>query len=105
MNNARRKILSCCLEMLRKAGTEEEIESAKAIIESILDEENDSRENTPESLQESDQYCKSEEASDDMESAVNALEDAISALEDNEDQSKSSIREAIEYLEGISGVH
>ena len=47
-----------------------------------MDEEDEARDNMPESLQESDRYTQSEEASEALCSAINSLAEASSALEE-----------------------
>lgn len=106
MNKQRRKMLSGALDIIRKSATVVEYGSAKVLIESALDGENMARENRPESFQETDDYCASEEASENMENAIEFLETAISYLNDDEDEESAhqNIFEAIECLENIPGV-
>lgn len=72
MNKARRTIIK------RAIGDVEQI------LQDVLDEERDSFENMPESLQESPNGQASIEAQENLEAAIDALEDAISYLEDIE---------------------
>ena len=72
MNKARRTIIK------RAIGDVEQI------LQDVLDEERDSFENMPESLQESPNGQASVEAQENLEAAIDALEDAISYLEDIE---------------------
>lgn len=72
MNKARRTIIK------RAIGDVEQI------LQDVLDEECDSFENMPESLQESPNGQASVEAQENLEAAIDALEDAISYLEDIE---------------------
>jgi cell shape-determining protein MreC len=73
MNANRRKRLR---EILRK------LEEAQSEIESVRDDEDEARDNMPESLQESDRYTFSAEASDAMDNAVGNVSEAISAIEE-----------------------
>lgn len=59
-----------------------QIEKWRSQLESIKDEEDVARENTPESLQETDRYADSEAASDNMESALESLSEVVSVLQD-----------------------
>lgn len=70
MNNKRRKEI---------ANTIRQIES---IVSSILADEEEAFDNMPESLQDSERGDMSQEAQDNLSSAVDALEEAISYLED-----------------------
>ena len=69
-------------EKLRKAS--EYLGFAKELIEKALDEEQDTLDNLPENLSESDRAAK-------MENAVDSLEDASSGIDDVMD----SVREAM----------
>ncbi len=69
-------------EKLRKAS--EYLGFAKELIEKALDEEQDTLDNLPENLSESDRAAK-------MENAVDSLEDASSGIDDVID----SVREAM----------
>lgn len=51
-------------------------------VNAIIEEEDESRENMPESLQESDRYIESAECSEVMTSAVDYIDEAISALDE-----------------------
>ena len=51
------------------------------VMQSILEEEEEARDNTPESLQETDAYYKREAACDAMEEASESVREAISVLE------------------------
>lgn len=70
MNNKRRKEI---------ANTIRQIES---IVSSILADEEEAFDNMPESLQGSERGDMSQEAQDNLSSAVDALEEAIICLED-----------------------
>jgi hypothetical protein len=58
----------------------EQIEVWRSQLESIKDTEDEARENTPESLQETDRFAVSEEASECMDDAFEHLGDAIECL-------------------------
>ena len=73
MNNTRRKQLD---ELISK------IEDVKVELESIMSDEDEYRDNMPESLQESERYQNSEDASSSMEGAMEALDEAIEKLEE-----------------------
>ena len=57
-----------------------EIYSISSNIESILFDEDSSRDSIPENLMSSESYEKSEECSDSLESAMDSLSDAIDYL-------------------------
>ena len=72
MNKARRKALD---EVISK------IEEAKELLENLQAEEEEYRDNMPESLQGSERYEEADAAVDNMSSAVDALDEAISSIE------------------------
>ena len=72
MNKARRKALD---EVISK------IEEAKELMENLQAEEEEYRDNMPESLQGSERYEAADAAVDNMSSAVDALDEAISSIE------------------------
>lgn len=72
MNKARRKALD---EVISK------IEEAKELLENLQAEEEEYRDNMPESLQGSERYEAADAAVDNMSSAVDALDEAISSIE------------------------
>ncbi len=73
MNKVRRKRLGGILKRLRD--TREDLGS-------LLEEEDEARENIPENLQSSDSYEDSENASDAMDSACESIGEAITTLEE-----------------------
>lgn len=73
MNNKRRKQISKVIE---------QIEESKDIITGILDEEQESLDNMPENLLESERAEQSQNAIDALDSAIGNLEEAISSLEE-----------------------
>ncbi len=73
MNETRRKKLRSIVHQL---------ENVQGDIENVLDEEDEARENMPESLQETDRYTTSEEASEAMDMSIDSIGEAISAIED-----------------------
>ena len=68
MNNKRRDVLKRALNLL---------ENASGLVNQILDEEQDSLDNTPENLMESDQYQKREAAVDRLEEAIEQIEEEL----------------------------
>ena len=72
MNKARRAKLNSIINALG---------DLKSSLELVHDEEEETMDNVPESLQESDAYCAMEEAVDNMDTAMDALDEAIDALE------------------------
>lgn len=73
MNKTRRSELRALADRL---------ENLKSELESILDDEDNSRDNMPESLQGSERYETSENASVNMGDAISSLEEAISSIEE-----------------------
>lgn len=73
MNARRRKELSRISDKLMEIQVE---------LTSVLGEEQDAYDNTPESLQETDRYAESEEAISAMEDADGAIQEAIDYLSD-----------------------
>lgn len=73
MTKVRRKKLSSFSEQL------EEINDS---IREILSEEEDARDNTPESLQDTEAYTEREDACDGMEEVIGYLDDAIAAIDE-----------------------
>ena len=73
MNNSRRKILKRALSML---------ESASQIISQATEQEQDSLDNLPESLQSSERYEKMEDAVSLLESAIEDIDSASDKLRD-----------------------
>ncbi len=84
MNNARRKQIEKAMDLLEKI--KDDFAEAFAIIEQVSDEERESYDNMPESLQSSDRGYQSEAACDALEEVKGNMEgldldDAISTLE------------------------
>lgn len=77
MNKARRKALG---EVIAK------IEDAKEMLEALLEEEEECRDNMPENLHGSGKYEAADAAANDMLDAVNALDDAVSCIESAQQQ-------------------
>ena len=88
MDNIRRRRIRAAIEELRKDTPD--IDVVRSILEGVQGEEEDARDNTPESLQETDRYIVCEESCDALEEAVDALDDDIEA--------------AVEALSRIDGV-
>ena len=72
MNKVRRKALS---EIAEQIGT------LRGELETLRDEEDEYRENIPESLQGGEKYELSESASDSMNKALDSLDEAIGSIE------------------------
>ena len=72
MNKARRAALNAVLNNLHEQ---------KDYLENICEDEENAKDNMPESLQGTDRYEMMEEAVDAMSDAIGALEDAIDSLE------------------------
>lgn len=72
MNIKRRKRLREILTTITDVSSE---------IETLRDEEDEARDNMPESFQDTDRYSESEEASDAMDSAIDSLNDAATSIE------------------------
>lgn len=76
-----------------------EADDLKGELESIREEEDEYRENMPENMQQSERYYTSEEASDNINSAIDAIDDLsdiedAEELEDKKETITSSIRDA-----------
>ena len=80
MNNTRRKTISRILTRLTEIS--EEIESILSDIELVKDEEEESFENIPENLQESDRYQAREAAVDNLNNAYDLWQEAFESIED-----------------------
>lgn len=72
MNKIRRKELQVIIDHLYEL---------KGNLEDLLVEEEESRDNIPENMQESERYEKADEACDNLSSAVDDLEEVISSIE------------------------
>lgn len=72
MNNRRRDALRTVVKKL---------EECYNVVDSISEDEQDSLENTPENLKESDRYYRMEEAADNLEEAADQIEYAIEHIE------------------------
>ena len=90
MNKERRKSIDEIIQRLNNALTE--IESASEDIDNLKSEEEEYKDNIPESMQNGEKYCLAEEAIENMDSAITSL-----------DGLADSITEAIEYLETSKG--
>ncbi len=60
----------------------DQMETLKAMLEDILEDETAARDNIPEGLQESPIYEKADMACDNLESAIDSLEEALSSIEE-----------------------
>ena len=72
MNKVRRKELQEVIE---------QINIAKELLENIMCDEEEYRDNMPENLQSSEKYEKADAACDAMQEAINELEEAVSYIE------------------------
>lgn len=75
MNNARRKQLNALYSKM---------EELKSQLETILEEEQESFDNMPESLQDSERGQLSQEAIDNLESAVSSFEEVMEYIENSQ---------------------
>lgn len=73
MNQIRRKKIRKAIETLN---------NVRSVVDQILDEEQDSFDNTPEALQDSEKGDKMQEAISQLEDAVDNIDDAIESLEE-----------------------
>lgn len=73
LNAGRRKKLTVAIDHLREASN---------IVDQIKDEEQDSLDNMPENLQESERYSNMEEAVDVLEDALVSINEAFEHVED-----------------------
>ena len=91
MNKHRRKAIYNCIKLL--SSQDPDLESIEYDITSILEEEDEYRDNMPENLQGGERYSDSEAASDSLNDAILYIQDAIS--DENESSRKESIKKAI----------
>ena len=87
MNNKRRKAIATILNQLDLLKSQLEVinrkfDGLKSDTEDIQYEEEEARDNIPESLQDSERYEISDAACDNLNSAAESLEEVISNLED-----------------------
>lgn len=94
MNEKRRKRIRAAIKLLN--GSNPDLEDIKDELEDLLAEEEESMENMPESLQDTDRYMT-------MEESCGYLQDAIDEL-DGIDEEDPDYSDAIKVLEGIDGV-
>lgn len=73
LNAGRRKKLTVAIDHLREASN---------IVDQIKDEEQDSLDNMPENLQESERYSNMEEAVDALDDALVSINEAFEHVED-----------------------
>ena len=73
MNALRRRTLGRVVDQL---------ETLKAMLEDILEDETAARDNIPEGLQESPIYEKADLACDNLQDAIDSLEEVLSSIED-----------------------
>ena len=73
MNKGRRSQLDLAIEKLNEA---------KKIIEDCYSEEESGRDNLPESLADSEQYQKMDDACNAMEDAIDGIDEVINSLEE-----------------------
>lgn len=71
LNNARRRQIRAIIKKLQKDNLDIDVAISK--LEDILSDEEDARDNTPESLQESERYQVCEESCDLLEQAIDEL--------------------------------
>lgn len=104
MDNKRRKSLSRCVSMLRASLDSNACEHAKTVIDDMLEGRRCTRQYS-ESLQETDEYYDSEEASEHMSNAIEYIEVAMENISDDKmSDAKGMTDLAIEELTSIRGV-
>ncbi len=101
MNKQRRKDIGNAVELIAKArGLMEEANAkaaeAKEMLETARDEEQEYKDNMPESMQNGDKGSAADSAIDNLETASSAAESFI----DNMDEAVSTIQGVIDTLEG-----
>ena len=99
MNRKRRKAIMACINALRSADIDIDLEEIETNLSELLYEEDEYRDNMPENLQESTRFYDSEAASDSLNDAIVHIQDAISY--EDEPIRRNSIEQAIFVLEGI----
>lgn len=72
MNKQRRKSLTALID---------QFESLKCELETLMEEEEEYRDNMPENLQGSERYDMADEAVSNLEDAISSLEDVTSSIE------------------------
>lgn len=88
----RRRRIRTAIKELQK--DKPDIDVARSLLEGVLNEEEDARDNTPESLQESDRYQVSEESCD-------LLEQAIDDLGNEEDTDIDDVLNTLSQIDGV----
>lgn len=97
-NKVRRKLIQKAINMLEMG---DDVDQALAILEDVLDAEEDTYDNIPENLQGSWRAEESEKAIDALNETIELLTDLQSAEDADEDESEDKIQEAIGCLEEI----
>lgn len=92
LNNMRRRQIRAAIKELQK--DKPNIDVARSILEDVLSEEEDARDNTPESLQESDRYQVCEESCD-------LLEQAIDDLGNEEETDIGDVLDTLAQIDGV----
>ena len=106
MNEMRRRVLRTCITAAEKATCSEDMEAVISDLQSVMDEEEESRENMPENLLSSDRYYDSETASSLMEEAMACYEEASELFEEeNRTRCAVLVKEANDFLRGIPRVN
>lgn len=101
MNQKRREVLRRCIQELQSGGEFAKLEKVRATVESVLAEESNVMDNTPENLQGTYRYLDSEEAVDNLENAIEHLESALQDSNGHEVATNKDIEAAIGYLRDI----
>ena len=99
MNNARRKMTQKAIGMLEMR---EDADQVLDILESVLYDEEDAYDNTPENLQGSWRAMESEDAIDALNEAIDAITEIQNTDGAYENKEEDKIKEIIELLEGIN---
>lgn len=92
LNNTRRRQIRMAIKELQK--DKPDIDMVRSILEDVLSEEEDARDNIPESLQESDRYQVCEESCD-------LLEQAIDDLGNEENTNIEDVLDTLAQIEGV----
>lgn len=92
MNDARRRRIRTAIKELREDTTD--VEMVRGILEDVQSEEEDARDNTPESLQESDGYMVREESCD-------FLDDALGTLDSDDPGTFANVIETLLQIDGV----
>ena len=94
LNNARRKRIRLVIKQLR--GGDPNIDNIRFDLEDLLSEEEEAKENMPESKQDSDTYMIQEESCDYLQEAIDELDSV-----DEDDPDYADVISALENIDGV----